>query len=320
MSTQINVTDALRGAEAGLEVAIQRILKRDPGHAVHVTSEAKALVVVRQALSQCNGCAVQQGYVPMGQIVHPDDLAVDALAKAMKAKLAKKRAQGYGGWDTDCTQQRLSDLLRKHVDKGDPVDVANFCAFLHARDESITAAPQAEMRITRIDDGPILSVERLDPATNKFVVVAEAGKKSGAPAAVQQGVPKGWQIVPKRLNQNMADAAKCTDARLSVWKYDDVYKAMLANAPTPPTTHPTQQGLEAIVESIREVFAETCDAAVAGAKETGQNAKQKGERDVQLVAGGAATQAERLAIYFRGSEFTPVLHAAIAAQAKQGGE
>lgn len=192
MSTQINVTDALRGAEAGLEVAIQRILKRDPGHAVHVTSEAKALVVVRQALSQCNGCAVQQGYVPMGQIVHPDDLAVDALAKAMKAKLAKKRAQGYGGWDTDCTQQRLSDLLRKHVDKGDPVDVANFCAFLHARDESITAAPQAEMRITRIDDGPILSVERLDPATNKFVVVAEAGKKSGAPAAVQQGyVPVG---------------------------------------------------------------------------------------------------------------------------------
>ena len=64
MSTQINVKDALLDAEAALDLAIQRILKRDPGHAVHVTSEAKALVSVRQALSQCQGCDVQQGYVP----------------------------------------------------------------------------------------------------------------------------------------------------------------------------------------------------------------------------------------------------------------
>lgn len=73
---------------------------------------------------------------------HPDDAAVDALATAMKAKLAKKRAKGYSGWDTDCTQQRLSDMLRNHVDKGDPVDVANFCAFLLARGEGI-ASPVA---------------------------------------------------------------------------------------------------------------------------------------------------------------------------------
>lgn len=72
---------------------------------------------------------------------HPDDIAVDALATAMKFKLAKQRSKGYGGWDTDCTQQRLSDLLRGHVDKGDPIDVANFCAFLSARGEGIAAAP-----------------------------------------------------------------------------------------------------------------------------------------------------------------------------------
>lgn len=74
-----------------------------------------------------------------------DDAAVDALAAAMKAKLAKQRAKGYGGWDTpECTQQRLSDMLRAHVDKGDPVDVANFCTFLAARGEGIAqAAPVA---------------------------------------------------------------------------------------------------------------------------------------------------------------------------------
>ncbi|WP_054258014.1 hypothetical protein [Paenacidovorax caeni] len=76
---------------------------------------------------------------------HPDDAAVDALAAAMKAKLTKQRAKGYSGWGTpECTQQRLSDMLRAHVDKGDPVDVANFCAFLAARGEGIAqAAPVA---------------------------------------------------------------------------------------------------------------------------------------------------------------------------------
>lgn len=74
-------------------------------------------------------------------MAHPDDAAVDALAVLMKAKLAKQREKGYGGWETpECTQHRLSTLLRDHVDKGDPVDVANFCAFLSARGEGI--APQ----------------------------------------------------------------------------------------------------------------------------------------------------------------------------------
>lgn len=78
--------------------------------------------------------------------IHPDDAAVDALAEAMKAKLAKQREKGYGGWDdkTQCPQQRLSDMLRAHVDKGDPVDVANFCAMLSARYEGIAAPTQVD--------------------------------------------------------------------------------------------------------------------------------------------------------------------------------
>ena len=77
---------------------------------------------------------------------HPDDAAVDALAALMKAKLAKQRDKGYGGWDTDCSRERLSELLRNHVDKGDPVDVANFCAFLSARSEGIAPLAQADAR------------------------------------------------------------------------------------------------------------------------------------------------------------------------------
>lgn len=78
---------------------------------------------------------------------HPDDAAVDALAVLMKAKLAKQRKKGYGGWETPkCTQHRLSTLLRDHVDKGDPVDVANFCAFLSARGEGIVPQSPAPVR------------------------------------------------------------------------------------------------------------------------------------------------------------------------------
>lgn len=70
---------------------------------------------------------------------HPDDEAVDRFAAAMKAKLAEARAKGRAGWNNDepGMQQRLSDMLREHVEKGDPRDVANFAMFLHQRDERI---------------------------------------------------------------------------------------------------------------------------------------------------------------------------------------
>jgi hypothetical protein len=70
---------------------------------------------------------------------HPDDIAVDRFAVAMKMKLADKRAQGYGGWDNpeDCSIAWLSELLRKHIDKGDPVDVGNFAMMIHQRGGSI---------------------------------------------------------------------------------------------------------------------------------------------------------------------------------------
>lgn len=68
-----------------------------------------------------------------------DNEAVDKLAQAMKNKLAKKREQGYKGWET-CKHGDLVQLLINHVDKGDPIDVANFCAFLFARGEPLTQA------------------------------------------------------------------------------------------------------------------------------------------------------------------------------------
>lgn len=74
-------------------------------------------------------------------VTHPDDAAVDRFAAAMKAKLAKKRAEGRSGWDdkAQCTGEFLSALLREHVDKGDPLDVGNLAMMLHQRGERISA-------------------------------------------------------------------------------------------------------------------------------------------------------------------------------------
>lgn len=73
---------------------------------------------------------------------HPDDVAVDRFAVALKAKLAEARDKGRGGWagNESGMQQRLSDMLRDHVAKGDPRDVGNFAMFLHQRGERILPA------------------------------------------------------------------------------------------------------------------------------------------------------------------------------------
>lgn len=89
--------------------------------------------------------------LPIGEN-HPDAMAVDRFAAAMKAKLAQKRAQGRGGWDDkeDCTQAFLSQLLREHIEKGDPIDVGNLAMMLHQREEGILPAAQPIAAIAQL--------------------------------------------------------------------------------------------------------------------------------------------------------------------------
>jgi hypothetical protein len=81
------------------------------------------------------------------ELVHLDDWWVDLFAKEMKSKLANAREKGRGGWQ-DCAPADLSNMLRDHVEKGDPRDVANFCMFLWALRSPICAAPPAQTALT----------------------------------------------------------------------------------------------------------------------------------------------------------------------------
>lgn len=72
---------------------------------------------------------------------HSDNLAVDRFADAMKAKLARSRKKGRGGWDdkAQCSGEHLATLLVEHLEKGNKgtfEDVANFAMMLHQRGEN----------------------------------------------------------------------------------------------------------------------------------------------------------------------------------------
>ena len=84
----------------------------------------------------------EQGWTPPApaQAQQADDLAVDSFAQAMKEKLAAAREKGRAGWQT-CPPEELSLMLREHVEKGDPRDVANFCMFLWSLGEAIQLPP-----------------------------------------------------------------------------------------------------------------------------------------------------------------------------------
>lgn len=59
------------------------------------------------------------------------DTLVDQFAAAMKAKLRRAALErGRSGWDDPAwSVDDVRAALLQHVEKGDPVDVANFAAF-----------------------------------------------------------------------------------------------------------------------------------------------------------------------------------------------
>ena len=112
--------------------------------------------------------------------IHPDDLAIDRFAAAMKEKMAASRAKGRSGWeDRDaCSDALLAGMLVGHLPKGNRgnfEDVANLAMMLHQRgaDPAVLAAAAgprgqgiyiasraehgAEWRALREEGSPIIS-------------------------------------------------------------------------------------------------------------------------------------------------------------------
>lgn len=98
-----------------------------------------------------------------GAETHPDDLAVDRFAVAMKAKMARSRAKGRHGWNdpNDCTDAFLVGLLRHHITKtnaGTFEDIGCLAMMLHQRgaDPAALGQPPAKTDAAAIRANAIL--------------------------------------------------------------------------------------------------------------------------------------------------------------------
>lgn len=68
-----------------------------------------------------------------------DEDAITEFAIQLKVKMATSRAKGRDGWHRkdQCTATTLSQMLREHVDKGDPIDTGILSMMLQQRGETI---------------------------------------------------------------------------------------------------------------------------------------------------------------------------------------
>ena len=152
---------------------------------------------IRGVIADAQRFAAPQAIEPQ----HPDDAAVDRFAVAMKAKLAKKRLEGRGGWEDkeQCGASFLSQLLREHVEKGNPLDVGNLAMMLHQRGEAILAAPQAsaEWVLFEHDDGGMAAAPSADAAT--FTVNDPAWHRFG-PVTLMTDALKARATIKQSLN------------------------------------------------------------------------------------------------------------------------
>jgi ParB-like chromosome segregation protein Spo0J len=161
LSAPTPVRDAVQAGEVSATEARKLVKKKGAGAVGHLQAAREAVKaagktkITPKVLKAVDGDAkparsakVDAPALPLGEppavtAIHPDDAAVDRFAVEMKAKLAAARAKGRGGWE-QCAPADLSHMLREHVDKGDPCDVAIISMFLWCLGKQIDTASAGE--------------------------------------------------------------------------------------------------------------------------------------------------------------------------------
>jgi hypothetical protein len=106
--------------------------------AINAALTASPAFALRALYTYADSANVAQG------AENTDDIAIDSFARAMKEKMAAARAKGRSGWE-GCEPADLSRMLREHVEKGDPRDVANFCMMLWHHSAPIASPAQTAL-------------------------------------------------------------------------------------------------------------------------------------------------------------------------------
>lgn len=135
------------------------------GLPIRCASEAEAVAAAqadheRRVLAQLEPAAASPTAIPIPDDLHPATRSlVVGFATALAAKLRKSEIKyGYSDdwarndWLADCREH-----LRAHVEKGDPLDVAAYCAFMWFHGWSTAAAalppPKRKLEWRQVEDG-----------------------------------------------------------------------------------------------------------------------------------------------------------------------
>lgn len=164
---------------------------------------------------------------------HPDEIAVDCFAAAMKAKLKWEREQrNRSGWQA-MSAADLSRILYEHLPKGDPVDVANLSMMLHQNGQQIVTPPAEPV----VEAHPVY--EELVRSRSK-----ELHQKLGRDAMLRQNDPVqtiyefAWSIWHDGFGEGMNEAALAT--KPAVKDDETVVAATARNYVADKETYPRQ--------------------------------------------------------------------------------
>lgn len=144
-------TGVRRACADELEAALSHVSPTPPGivlmagnvAAQAMLAAAPAAQIVSASQAESVGLATFLGPAQ----IHPDTLRlVENFAGALASKLAQaERKYGYtDGWKQGDWMDECREKLLEHVAKGDPRDVAAYCAFLWHHGERTAAAPVAQ--------------------------------------------------------------------------------------------------------------------------------------------------------------------------------
>lgn len=142
--------------------------------------------------------------------VHPDDIAIDKFAAAMKAKMADRRAHGRGGWEKkdECSTRSLQEMLAFHVYKGDPVDIGNFAMMFFNRGERTAVNDASGLR-------PMLEIlQRCGMSVARAIEIIERWQIG---RHTSDDLPREEQTDPKILVQRLIERASPDAASGSVY-------------------------------------------------------------------------------------------------------
>ncbi|KAF6596661.1 DUF551 domain-containing protein [Cronobacter sp. EKM101R] len=194
--------------------------------------EVRALARIALAVKQAQPVAVPEG-------IHPDtaDL-VTRFASALAEKLHKaEQKYGYSnGWMSPDWYNECLQSLWEHIEKGDPRDVAAYCAFMwhhgwvttdydrNVPEECRAAMLAAPAKPSSLREG--INALRELGGIDAEKIIAERD------ALNECEIPEGWKLVPIEPTQEMCDAVlgrACFTFNGDGAK--KIYEAMLAAAP-----------------------------------------------------------------------------------------